>query len=111
LQQSEYDSIVSALDVPSKSKHQGKVIEYRNGIVHRIRPSVDYPELFTEMEDRIGEPIYDDTGNEKARRFSIRAKPSPTPQFYFTDLHAALLDYMKHVIEMLTQLKRVPRLA
>jgi hypothetical protein len=33
------------------------------------------------------------------------------PEYYFADLYSALLDYLKHVIEMLTLLKAIPRLA
>jgi hypothetical protein len=33
------------------------------------------------------------------------------PEYYFADLYSALLDCLKHVIEMLTLLKAIPRLA
>jgi hypothetical protein len=37
---------------------------------------------------------------------------TPTrPEFYFAGLYSALLDYLKHVVEMLILLKAIPRLA
>jgi hypothetical protein len=110
LSQSEYDDILAALSRPSASKFREKVVSYRNGIVHRLRPSVDYPQLFTPLEDRVGQPFFDASGVEKGRQFSLGGLPT-TPQYFFTDLYAALLDYLKHVIEMLTLLKTIPRLA
>jgi hypothetical protein len=106
----EYEEITAALEWPSKSQHQDVVVSYRNRLVHRIRPSVDYPELFTELEDRVGKPILDGSGKEKGRKFAIRGRPSDEPDFLFVDLYSTLLDYLKHVIEMLVRLKRVPRL-
>ena len=110
LPQSDYDQIVGALDEPSKSSHQATVVLYRNRLAHRIRASVDYSELFTELEDRVGMAIFDSAGKEKGRQFAIKARPSK-PDFAFMDLYSALLDYLKHVIEMLTRLKRMPRFA
>lgn len=110
LSNAEYQDIIDALDEPSKSAHQKTVVDYRNRLVHRIRPSVDYGELFTEIEDRIGTPILDSAGNEKGRQYSIMARPSQA-EFKFMELYAALLDYLKHVIRMLTKLKAMPRFA
>jgi hypothetical protein len=110
LEQSEYDQIKRALDVPSTSTHQATVVAYRNGIVHRLRPSVDYPSLFTPLEDRVGQPIFDASGKQTGRKYSMWGLPTK-PEYCFADLYSPLLDYLKHVIEMLTLLKAIPRLA
>jgi hypothetical protein len=106
----EHKAILDALDEPSRSHHQETVVAYRNRLVHRVRPSVDHGELFTELEDRVGTPILDSDGNVKGRRFSIKARPSRA-EFEFDDLYMALLDYLRHVIEMLSKLKAIPRFA
>ena len=87
------------------------MILYRNRLTHRIRPSVDYSELFTEVEERAGQPIIDPiTGKEKGRVYPLRGGKSK-PEFLFADLYAALVDYMGYVADMLKALKAIPRLA
>jgi hypothetical protein len=110
LAQADYQAILAALAVPSKSKHQRTLVQYRNRVAHGIRPSVDYPELYTHLQDRAGEVIKDQSGNEKARVYSISTGKT-RPDFLFLDLYTALSDYMKHVAEMLHSLKAIPILA
>jgi hypothetical protein len=106
----ERDQILDALGQPSKSPHRETVISYRNGLSHGIRPSVDYAELYTHLQDRAGEVIRDARGNEKGRVFSIRGGHGK-PQFMFADLYTAISDYMSHVAEMLKALKLIRRLS
>lgn len=107
----EHQLIMEALHLPSKSAYQDTVIRYRHHLTHRIRASVDYPELFTEVEDRAGQPIVDPkTGKEKGKVYPIRGGKSK-PEFLFADLYAALSDYMGYVADMLKALKTIPRLA
>jgi hypothetical protein len=110
LGQADCQAILAALDTPSKSTHQGTLVKYRNRIAHGIRPSVDYPELYTHLQDRAGKVIKDPSGNERARVYSIGADRT-RPDFLFVDLFIALSDYMKHVAEMLHALKRIPILS
>jgi hypothetical protein len=110
LERSELEQAMIALNEPSKSPHRANLLEYRHRVAHRIRPSVDYAELFTELEDRIGKPLLDSSGNVKGRVHSIKARPSE-PQYSFNDLYSGMLDLLKHVIHMLTLLKAIPRLA
>jgi|GEM_PF-2648244 len=110
LVRSDYDQIVTALNlIETKSPERDKVIAYRNRLVHRLRPSVDYAQLFTPVEDRLGEKVVDANGNETGRRYGMGKMPTQ-PEYDFSDLYSALLDYLKHVIEMLTRLKNIPRL-
>lgn len=111
LSSQEHKEIVDALDIPSKSQHHDTVIEYRNRMTHRIRPSVDYPELFTEFQSRAGSPILDpSTGKAKAMQYTIYGR-TKNPEFRFDDLYVALADYMKYVVNMLKALKAIPRLS
>lgn len=106
----DYQAILTALDLPSMSPHEDTVIRYRNRLTYRIRPSVDYVELFTDLHDRAGEVIRDASGKEKARVYSFGGGRSQ-PDFLFADLYTALSDYMSHVAEMLQALKAIPRLS
>lgn len=106
----DYQAILAALDLPSKSPHQDTVIRYRNRLTHRIRPSVDYVELFTDLQDRAGQVIKDASGKEKGRAYRFGGGRS-RPDFLFADLYTALSDYMSHVAEMLKALKAIPRLS
>jgi uncharacterized protein YozE (UPF0346 family) len=106
----EYQAILDALEHPSKSPHQEMVVRYRNRLTHRIRPSVDYPELYTDLQDRAGQMIKDASGKQTGRVWSIRGR-STKPDFLFSDLYTALAHYMSHVADMLKALKRIPRLS
>ena len=83
------------------------MVAYRNELLHRLRPSVDYPQLFTPVEDRVGHPILDASG--VGRQHAMGVLPTE-PRFYFADLYAALLDFLGHLLQMLTLLKAIPRL-
>ena len=108
LSKPEYSQIVKALNIPYKSKSQEMLIAYRNRLVHRIRPSVDYPELFTALQDRIGTEIRDHTGKVIGRRIAVLSTPTK-PDYYFRDLYEAALNYLEHVVQMLDELKKVQR--
>lgn len=107
---SDFDSIMTALSIPSRSAHQDTVVRYRNGVAHRIRPSVDYPRMFTDITDRKPTVHYDSNGKEISRSFSFGGNRT-TPEFVFDNLYGALVDYMKHVAEMLEALRAIPRLS
>jgi hypothetical protein len=110
LSDSDYRAILDALALPLRSPHRDTVLRYRNRLAHRIRPSVDYPQLYTELQDRAGEAIKDASGKERGRVYSIGAGRSK-PEFLFSDLYAALVEYMGHVAKMLNALKHIPRLS
>lgn len=106
----EYQAIMTALAHPSKSAHRDTVLNYRNRLTHRLRPSVDYRDLYTYVQDRAGKAIRDATGAETGRAYGI-GTGGTVPEFTFDDLYVALADYMSHVAEMLKALNRIPRLS
>jgi hypothetical protein len=110
LSQNDHDEIVDALNIPEKSTKRSTVVKYRNRLAHGIVASVDYPEIFTHVQDRAGEVMRDASGIEKGRRYSITVGRSK-PEFTFPELYAALVDYMSHIAEMLNALRRVARLS
>lgn len=106
---SDFDSIMTALSIPSKSAYKDAVLRYRNGVAHRIRPSVDYPRMFTDISDRKLTVQRDSTGKEISRFLSFGGART-TPEFVFDDLYMAFVDYMKHLAKMLEALRAIPRL-
>lgn len=106
----EHQLITDALEIPSKSKYQESVVLYRNRLVHRVRASVDYPELFTEVQSRLGQSFVNPmTGKQSGTAYAIHARSKP--EFLFVDLYTALAEYMGCVADMLKALKSVSRLA
>lgn len=106
----EHKDIIDALDMPSQSSHHDIVIDYRNRMTHRVRPSVDYPQLFTDFQSRAGSPFTNPfTGKAGGTKYTIVAKNKP--DYLFGDLYTALADYMGHVLSMLKALKSISRLA
>jgi hypothetical protein len=107
----EHRDIIDALDIPSKSSYRDTVINYRNRMTHGIRPSVDYPELFTDFQSQAGSPFINSfTGKAGGTKYTIVGKKSK-PDYLFYELYAALADYMDHVANMLKALKSNSRLA
>jgi len=109
LSRTEHDEIMDALNAPAKSSKRSTVVKYRNRLAHGILASVDYPEIFTYVQDRAGEVMRDASGTEKGRQYSIAVGRSK-PEFTFPELYEALVDYMVHIAEMLNKLRHVPRL-
>jgi hypothetical protein len=106
----DYDAILEALAEPSKSRYRRTVVSYRNRVAHGIRPSIDYPELYTELENRAGQVLRDSSGKERGRIYSMRGGRSK-PDFLFADLYRALSDYMGYIAAMLNSLKKIRRLS
>ncbi|SRR5260370_15015006 len=81
LSNKDYQAILAALDLPSKSPYQDTVIRYRNRLTHRIRPSVDYAELFTDLQDRAGQVMKDASG--KGQSLHVWRRTFATRLFIF----------------------------
>ncbi|MGH9515873.1 MAG: hypothetical protein ACRD3P_09385 [Terriglobales bacterium] len=109
LEDSEHRAILNALELTLGSHHREVVVRYRNRIAHGIRPSVDYAELFTNVQDRAGEIIRDASGKVIGRQYRILGG-TPPPEFQFEELYTAMSGYMGHVAKMLKRLKQIPRL-
>jgi hypothetical protein len=111
LSSQEHKDIIDALNMPSKSSRRETVINYRNRMTHGIRPSVDYPELFTDFQSRAGSPLINPiTGEARGTKYTFFGRKSK-PDYLFDELYTALADYMGHVANMLKALKSNPRLA
>lgn len=105
----EYADILDALDEPSRYPKQKLVIQYRNCVVHRIRPSIDHSELSPLLQDRVGQPVYDTQGKQTGVSYAILA--ASKADFQFDELYEAITSYLDFVVRMLCRLKALPRFA
>jgi hypothetical protein len=105
ISQPDYDAITEALAIPTGAQQNEIVQNYRNRLMHHIRPSVDYSMFFSTLESRAGEEIKDAEGKVKGRRFLVLAKPPV--QYRFGELHAAYIDYLDKIVAMLEGLSRI----
>jgi hypothetical protein len=85
-----------------------RIVEYRNRLAHRMRPSVDYPELKTPLEDRVGRALYGAAGEVTGRAWAVGASPVK-PDYEFMNLFDFGRRMMQHYVDLLRQLKAMPR--
>jgi hypothetical protein len=110
LDAAEYNAIISAIEIPSRTPRGALVVDYRNSLAHRIRPSVDHAELSPVLQERIGRPVYDEHGTQRATSWPFRVGAA-RPDHTFNELYAAFVEYLGAVISMLEELKSLPRFA
>lgn len=104
----EYDKL---LKMPTQlfSQPIPKLVMYRDETAHRVTPSVDYPQLYTYREDRVGQPVYDKkTGKQTGKTFSILATPTK-PKYEFLELYDIAVRSLALYIGVLRVLKAMPR--
>jgi hypothetical protein len=102
LSQSDYDAITDALKIP-KNTPKGEIARaYRNRLAHHVRPSVDYPMFFANLESRVGEEIRDPQGKVIQTRHRLLSRPPA--EYQFKDLDDAFSEYLDAVVAMLEKL-------
>jgi hypothetical protein len=120
ISQPDFDAINEALKIPKNTPNGEIAREYRNALMHHIRPSVDYWRLFTSLEPRAGEELTaadedifrrlglplmrDAQGKVIARRHSGSAPPV---EYRFQDLYAAFSGYFDALVAMLQHLSQI----
>lgn len=103
--QTQFDAISKALEIPEKHPKKDTALSYRNRLSHHVRPSVDYGMFFAPLESREGEEIKGTDGKVTGKRYTMLARPRL--EFKFRDLHAALVEYLGAVVEMLDELNHI----
>lgn len=103
--QPDFDTIISALQIPESTPHGEIAVGYRRRLMHHIRPSVDYAFFFSALESREGEPMTDVSGKIIGRQHVVRARPPL--QYRFADLHGSLTEYLDAVVSMLNKLSEI----
>jgi hypothetical protein len=105
ISQTDFDAITQALAIPNNAPKAQIAQNYRNRLMHHLRPSVDYSMFFSALESRAGEEVKDVQGKVIGRRHALLAKPPV--QYAFRDLLAAYSEYLDAVVAMLERLSRM----
>jgi len=103
----EYEDIREIFNDFFDTEHGTRLWAYRLRLVHRITPSVDRPELYTQLEDRERTPFVDETGKKGwSKGFGGRRTKA---EYAFTDLYEDATQTFRHYISMLERLNALPR--
>lgn len=97
--------IVGAFRQPD---YVSRFIAYRNQVTHRIRPSVDYVELYTYLQNRMAKPLFDAEGREKGRSWGIGVRPTKA-EYDFDALYELAVRTMEHYVALLRRLSAIHR--
>jgi hypothetical protein len=81
--------------------------EYRNKLTHRLNPSVDYPELYIELEDRRGKQSVNKLGQPFVV-YSIGSTRT-VAEYTFETLFDAAAQTVAHYIALLSDLQKISR--
>jgi hypothetical protein len=79
--------------------------DYRNRLMHHVRPSVDYAMFYAYVDSRAGEEIKDSQGKFIGRRHAVLARPPV--QYRFADLNSAFAEYLAALVAMLQKLSQI----
>jgi hypothetical protein len=82
ISQADYDAITQALEIPKNISKAETAQDYRNRLMHHMRPSVDYSMFFSALESRAGEEIRDAQGKVIGRRHLLLAKQPVEYRFH-----------------------------
>jgi hypothetical protein len=105
ISQADFDAITQALAIPTNILGAATAQVYRNGLMHHIRPSVDYSMFFSALESRAGEEVRDTQGKVIGRTHTVLARPPL--QYAFHDLLTAYSEYLDAVVAMLERLSQI----
>jgi hypothetical protein len=85
-----------------------KFVSYRDRLAHRITPSVDYPEMYTYLEDRRGKVHRNPAGEVKSVVWAIGGRPKAA-EYSFLELFEFAVSTLRHWVSLLARLKSVAR--
>ena len=108
LTDAEYQGLLEIVDTYLRNDDAEKLWGYRSKVTHRLRPSVDRPELYTHLQSRERTPIKDQAGQIKGWTKGFGGIPK-TPQYTFPELYENAVETLRHHISMLQRLKSIPR--
>lgn len=100
LPDAEYESILAVFRKFKNPKEVSDIVDYRDATTHRIPPSVDYPGITAVLNFTQGGSLL---AQNFTRRFNVDLK--------FLDLHQKAAKVFKHYVQVLGELKAVPRFA
>jgi hypothetical protein len=106
MEDEEYDRLLTLIREFRNPRFVQRFVEYRDRMAHRISPSVDYPELYTHLEDRAWNEIRDDQGRVVMRQKGYAGLPNRA-EFEFDDLYQIATQTFEHYLEKLRELQKI----
>ena len=104
MEDGEYEDLVRLIRDFRNPSFVQTFLDYRDRVAHRISPSVDYPELYTTVEDRAWNEIRDAQGRVVGRTKGFGGMRNRA-EFQFHDLYDAGRKTFQHYVELLRQLR------
>lgn len=79
---------------------------YRNRLTHAFSPSVDFPEFYSELENRMGRSFETTSGGQGVAYDIGRIRT--VAEFGFLEIYNEAVQTMEHYIKLLTDLRAIP---
>jgi len=103
---SDHDSLMRLFHAFRNPNFVKTFINYRDRIAHRISPSVDFPELYSEVEDRMWKEVRNPAGDVIRRTKGFGTKRSKA-EFEFLELYEVTGKTLEHYLKILKELKTI----
>ena len=101
----EYNSLMQLFLAFRNPSFVKTFVEYRDRVAHRISPSVDFPELYSAVEDRMWKEVRGPMGNvvRRVKGFGTGRKA----EFQFLELYEVAKKSFEHYLALLKQLRGI----
>ena len=106
MEDAEYDNLLSLIREFRNPSFVQTLQSYRDRVAHRVSPSVDYPELYTTVEDRSWSKIRNPQGEIVGRTKGFAGARS-IAEFQFHDLYEVAKKTFQHYLNLLRQLRQI----
>jgi hypothetical protein len=106
MEDAEYDNLLRLVRKFRNPSFVGTFQNYRDRVAHRISPSVDYPELYTVVEDRVWSEIRNRQGSVVGRTKGFAGTRS-SAEFQFHHLYEVAQKTFRHYIQVLWKLRKI----
>jgi len=106
MEDAEYDNLLRLIREFRNPSFVQAFLSYRDRVAHRISPSVDYPELYTTVEDRAWSEVRDPQGRVVGRTKGFGGMRS-NAEFQFHHLYEVAKKTFQHYLDLLRQLRQI----
>jgi hypothetical protein len=106
MEDAEYDNLLRLIRKFRNPSFVGVFQNYRDRVAHRISPSVDYPELYTTVDDRAWSEIRNPQGRVVGRTKGFAGTRS-SAEFQFHNLYEVAQKTFHHYLQLLWKLRQI----
>jgi hypothetical protein len=106
MQDAEFEQLLTLIREFRNPNFVQAFLEYRDRVAHRITPPVDYPELYSHLEDRTWDEVKDARGRVVVRQKGYAGLPTKA-EFQFDDLYRIATKTFEHYLKQLRELRKI----